>query len=252
MEEGPEGIGPALPSRDDLGIHPTPPFSELRQGFPGLGFRLGPIYLPEVLSQGRSVLPADLTQGLPHRMEHTEWPVRRKELPDSLLQARKVVGDQDPNPSDSPPPEVLKNLLPIAGAFPFGPKHPEAQDSPTPIWPDAQRQAYRLLSRCALSNRKESPIQKHGVILLRLGPLPPPLHLLGHHRNEAGNASRGVESEVDTPHEAAERARIASDHSREARRWSGKIFSPKFPIGPTLVSRSRAQCPLAFVKCILR
>lgn len=77
-----EGIGPALPPSDDLGIHPTPPFSELLQGFPGLGFRLGSVHPLEVLGQSLPVLLADLTQGLPHRMEHTELPVRlRKDLP---------------------------------------------------------------------------------------------------------------------------------------------------------------------------
>jgi hypothetical protein len=56
-----------------------------------------------------------------------------KDLFDRLLQPGKIIGNEDPYPLNPAPPEVLKNLFPIPGAFPFRTKEPKPEDLPSSI-----------------------------------------------------------------------------------------------------------------------
>lgn len=84
-QEGEKGVGLGLPPLHDLGIKPATPFPQAPQGFFCLLLALGPIDLLQNLSQCFSVL-------FPYSIERIPY--------------RAVL-------------EILENLLPIPGIFPF-------------------------------------------------------------------------------------------------------------------------------------
>jgi hypothetical protein len=138
---------------------------KVSQGF--LRPTFGPIDLLEILGQGFPVLLPRFVERSPHGVQDTKLPIcLRKDLFDRLLQPEKVISDEDAYPLDPAPPEVLKHLFPIPGAFPFRTKEPKPEDLPSSIGLDPESHVHWFLRRFSSTNGEEGPIQKHRVLLL--------------------------------------------------------------------------------------
>ncbi len=135
-----ESIGFGLPPSHEARINCSPTLPQFPKRFPGLLFCFRPVHELQVLGQGLPILFPLLVQGRAYGMKHAKLPVRFwEDLPDHLLKAWQVIGDEDPHPSHTPPPKFLEDLLPVLSAFSFRPKDqkPRISRRPSSLIPTA-------------------------------------------------------------------------------------------------------------------